>query len=118
MCHREAEQRQRARHPENYKRARKKTPPSPVARAARRARRRAKKRDAQCACCLPEDFREAYAAARERGWTVDHIIPLAAGGPHCLHNLQILPRAMNAEKRDHYDPLIEGIRYLENLGLA
>jgi 5-methylcytosine-specific restriction endonuclease McrA len=46
-------------------------------------------------CCLcDEDIAEGEA------WTVDHLIPLALGGPHTLDNLAAVHRRCNARKRD------------------
>lgn len=53
-------------------------------------RRRARKLDALCACCAPEDFAELNAIARLAGMEIDHIEPLALGGAHCRSNLQLL----------------------------
>jgi len=44
-----------------------------------------------------------YAKAKEFGFQVDHIIPLAgklACGLHCWHNLQLLDKQLNFEKRN------------------
>ena len=39
------------------------------------------------------------------GDTVDHVIPLAAGGPHCLSNLRPACRSCNSSKGDRWWPL-------------
>jgi 5-methylcytosine-specific restriction endonuclease McrA len=33
-------------------------------------------------------------------WTIDHIIPVNAGGTHDLHNLQSMCRSCNGAKQD------------------
>jgi 5-methylcytosine-specific restriction endonuclease McrA len=53
-------------------------------------RRVARKKGLLCACCASIDFKMIYAAAKILHAEVDHRIPLALGGLHCLTNLQIL----------------------------
>lgn len=33
-------------------------------------------------------------------WDIDHMVPLARGGKHAWWNLQVIPRTLNAWKRD------------------
>jgi len=35
-------------------------------------------------------------------WQIDHIVPLSKGGTHAAENLQVVPAAWNAAKRDHH----------------
>lgn len=35
-------------------------------------------------------------------WQIDHITPLSKGGTHAAENLQVVPAAWNAAKRDHH----------------
>lgn len=53
-------------------------------------RRRALIKQRTCACCTPASFRTLYQEAAEKGWEVDHAIPLCIGGLHCVKNLQLL----------------------------
>lgn len=57
---------------------------------AQTQRRRARERDAECGCCTFQDFQRIYDLARLAGFEVDHIEPIALGGKHCRHNLQLL----------------------------
>lgn len=41
---------------------------------------------------------------READLTIDHIIPLAAGGANDLSNLQTLCSRCNQQKKHHFDP--------------
>jgi 5-methylcytosine-specific restriction endonuclease McrA len=70
---------------------------------AKGAKRRALKRLQLCTCCIKEQFEAIYAAAQLTGYEVDHIVPLALGGMHCLRNLQTLSRKDHQVKtsRDH-----------------
>jgi len=49
---------------------------------------------------------EAEDACRRRqavtgyAWNVDHMIPLARGGKHAWHNVQVIPAWLNCWKRD------------------
>lgn len=63
---------------------------NPDAVKAKYAARRAKEKEAQCSCCKPRHFRKVYAQATFGIHEVDHIVPLALGGAHCVKNLQIL----------------------------
>ena len=45
--------------------------------------------------------RSAYGREIEHGWEVDHIIPLARGGPNSIDNLQPLQWKANREKSDN-----------------
>lgn len=62
------------------------------------SRRRASKRASLCECCPPGLFRFVYWAAREAGNEVDHRLPLAMGGKHCVRNLQVLPPELHKAK--------------------
>lgn len=57
---------------------------------ARVARQRARRRNLKCTCCKPSDFHAVYDLALLIGGEVDHVRPLALGGPHCVCNLQVL----------------------------
>jgi 5-methylcytosine-specific restriction endonuclease McrA len=57
---------------------------------ADRASRRARVRKQKCQCCKFQAFVDLYATATLFDYEVDHIIPLALGGAHCLKNLQLL----------------------------
>lgn len=59
-------------------------------RNANEQRRRARKLNALCGCCTTSDFQSIYDLAHLAGFEVDHIEPLALGGKHCRHNLQLL----------------------------
>lgn len=61
-------------------------------------RRRARKLEALCDCCTPEDFHSINDLARLAGFEVDHVEPLALGGRHCRHNLQLLTPADHKAK--------------------
>ena len=54
------------------------------------AQRRGMKRSQSCTCCTLADVAAVYARARPFLDEVDHIVPLALGGAHCVKNLQIL----------------------------
>lgn len=54
------------------------------------ARRKAVRVSQRCSCCSDEQLREIYEVAHFVEYEVDHRVPLALGGPHCKHNLQIL----------------------------
>ncbi len=60
----------------------------------RRAERLKKQR---CTCCTNAEIKEFYLKAHAQGLQVDHIVPLFAGGPHCLKNFQ----AMTKERHYH-----------------
>lgn len=71
-----------------------------------------------CKCCTKGERVAVYSEARKQRKVVDHIIPAAKGGPHCVHNMQIITRRENNKKGARYDTMVEGMRYLQNLGLA
>lgn len=60
---------------------------------AKHAERRARKLSQACFCCTREQIAELYALATMLGDEVDHRVPLALGGLHCLSNLQVLTKA-------------------------
>jgi hypothetical protein len=62
------------------------------------ATRRAAKKAAACDCCVPWTFKFIYAQARALEMHVDHVIPLARGGLHCLRNMQLLSPGENLRK--------------------
>jgi 5-methylcytosine-specific restriction endonuclease McrA len=64
----------------------------------RSARRRARKNSLRCTCCKYKDFLILYSAAKRSGKEVDHRIPLALGGRHCIKNLQALTVAEHKAK--------------------
>ena len=65
---------------------------------AQNARRRALERSRICDCCKTADFQAIYKAAQLIDCEVDHVKPLAAGGVHCVRNLQILSKAAHRAK--------------------
>ncbi len=79
---------------------------------------RQRKLDQVCACCSNKEREAVYQIAHFAGTAVDHIIPVSKGGMHCVHNMQLLSCSKNCSKSNNYDPLIEGLQYLQNLGLA
>lgn len=109
--------RQRAADPKKFARRRRKWRDC-ASRNEQRARHKARRRNQVCQCCTAKQVESIYKVARQRKITVDHIIPLAKGGLHCAHNMQLLPHIENSQKGARYDPLIEGVQYLQNLGLA
>lgn len=70
----------------------------PGNRIANIALRKARKLKQTCECCSKEEFKGIYLQANAGGFEVDHIIPLAVGGPHCLKNLQLLTPAEHMHK--------------------
>lgn len=52
-------------------------------------RRRARKKNQVCTCCTPEDILSKFRRMPSH-YELDHIIPIAIGGLHCLKNLQAL----------------------------
>ena len=84
----------------------------------RRGERAGRERATVCNCCTNAERTAIYDSARMLGAVVDHIIPICAGGIHCVANLQVLSAEQNREKHTRYDPLVEGTQYLRNLGLA
>jgi hypothetical protein len=64
--------------------------------------RQARKRSQPCDCCQTEDAKVnldvTYDIARRLRMEVDHVRPLAKGGKHCLHNLQLLTQTENRRK--------------------
>lgn len=89
----------------------KKNPDAYTARAVASVARRAKRVPQWL---TPDDrwgMKEAYGLAKLRTrmfgfmWEVDHIIPLrgkTVSGLHVLTNLQVIPKAANRDKRNHY----------------
>ena len=63
--------------------------------AALMAAARAKKIGMECTCCTAEEIAEIYSicASKGGGHEVDHVLAVALGGMHCVHNLQILTKA-------------------------
>lgn len=79
---------------------------------ARANRRRARIYNTR-ATCDPR-INQTYLRARELRKSgldvvVDHIIPLARGGPHTFENLQIITRQENGCKREHLDYQVQQI---------
>jgi hypothetical protein len=52
-----------------------------------------------------------YGLPSECGWTLDHILPLALGGPNTRDNLQITHWKTNAEKADKNTFWADGKRF-------
>ena len=65
--------------------------------AERQRRRAARRKNQLCSCCTAMQIQEFY-AKRPEGYEVDHIVPLARGGLHCLSNLQYMLPADNRRK--------------------
>jgi 5-methylcytosine-specific restriction endonuclease McrA len=65
---------------------------------ARTAKRRAIKFTQRCGCCTDGDIQMIYDTAALVGGEVDHRIPLALGGHHCMKNLQALTVEDHQEK--------------------
>lgn len=66
--------------------------------AAQGARRRARLRSQICSHAdCPAAIRALY-RSRPSGHEVDHIVPIARGGMHCINNLQILSKEENRRK--------------------
>lgn len=86
--------------------------------SAATAQYRQQKRSQICDCCTDEQREAVYQDAHREGLAVDHIIPVSKGGSHCVANFQLLSRSENSSKQARYNPLIEGMQYLQNLGLA
>lgn len=63
---------------------------------------RARQQSYECGCCDNSDFVEIYRVAKQNSQHVDHIIPLSAGGPHCILNVQLLDPAENIRKSNRY----------------
>jgi 5-methylcytosine-specific restriction endonuclease McrA len=40
--------------------------------------------------------------ATKINWQIDHIVPISKGGTHAAKNIQVVPAAWNAAKRDHH----------------
>jgi len=79
--------------------ARKRLPRSrKVAKRAWNSARRAKIRGQICTCCSAAAVRAVHRAATLMHAEVDHILPLALGGLHCVRNLQILSYADHKAK--------------------
>ena len=74
------------------------TPARRASRRALKAKRRAAERVALCTCCTSKQFANFFAVAEMVGYHVDHIVPLADGGAHCIKNLQMLPADVHARK--------------------
>jgi hypothetical protein len=54
-----------------------------------------------------ESVEKVYQEAANRGWQVDHIVPIISGlvcGLHCHANLQILEPSINMSKKNRYWP--------------
>jgi hypothetical protein len=68
---------------------------------ARGSRRRALKRTQRCGCCTDTQIAELHAQAMLYSGHVDHIVPLALGGPHCIKNLQAMTDVDHREKTKH-----------------
>lgn len=71
---------------------------NPGIKNAANARRRALRIGQNCKCCTDFEFREIYDFTRVVGMEVDHRIPLALGGLHCVSNLQVILPGLNQSK--------------------
>ncbi len=84
---------------------------NPAKLLANTRKRQAMQKNALCDCCQTEDgkanFTLTYSLARKLGLHVDHVKPLAKGGLHCLHNLQLLPPLENLRKGAKWTPTSE-----------
>ncbi len=69
--------------------------------AAKASKARARKKSQTCTCCPPEAFAMIYGLASLYGAQVDHVQPLALGGPHCRHNTQLLTPTAHKVKTKH-----------------
>jgi 5-methylcytosine-specific restriction endonuclease McrA len=103
---RKANRKWRATHPEQ----------AAVLATAHGARRRARKLAQTCVCCTPAQLREVYETARILGEHVDHIWPLAEGGKHCRHNLQVIPAEENLRKHAKLTGK-DAMKYFYNLSI-
>lgn len=58
-------------------------------------------------------YQRAIDLSKQTGirWSVDHIIPIALGGPHCPENVQAMPRAANEEKSGNSFWLCDGTEF-------
>lgn len=65
--------------------------------SAAQKERQTRKRRLLCNCCSALERREFY-IGRPSGYEVDHIIPLALGGLHCVKNFQYLTPVENRKK--------------------
>lgn len=65
--------------------------------AEKQRRRVARLKQLACVCCLRADLVTFYSYCPS-GFDVDHIIPLAHNGPHCLKNLRYLPSSENRSR--------------------
>jgi len=86
---------------------------NPDKRAASQSKRRALKRNATVPLTLEEEARERaiYAeSARNEGWEVDHIKPLAKGGLHHPDNLVAIPGTLNRQKNAQYWPDLHALQ--------
>ena len=82
------------------------------------ARRRERKITQACGCCVPAQIRALYERCPV-GHHVDHEIPLAIGGKHCLKNLQILSEPEHIKKTSDDASNIAAVRSVwRALGLA
>jgi hypothetical protein len=65
---------------------------------AKEAARRAMKLNQECICCSKEQKLQLYQIAAMVSYDVDHRVPLALGGHHCVKNLQPLSEADHSRK--------------------
>lgn len=77
------------------------------------ARKRCKKK---CPCCTIEQIRDFYRMRDNKSKVVDHILPIAYGGLHCLKNLQLISTEKHKTKtnkdRRLKDRLNNGRQYI------
>lgn len=62
------------------------------------AARRAMTLNQACNCCSKEQLLQVYQISALVSYDVDHRIPLALGGPHCVRNLQPLSEEDHSKK--------------------
>lgn len=59
------------------------------------------KKDQRCKCCTNKQLAAVYRFAKMLGCEVDHRVPLAVGGMHCVENLQCLTEEEHAAKTEN-----------------
>lgn len=88
----------------------------PEKHAAVEANRRARKFSGRCSCCSNAEIIEVYKQARLIDGEVDHTIPLALGGLHCIKNLKILTKLEHKEKTKNDLSVIVSLQHRNEIG--